>query len=73
VQTRTPRFGFLAPFRDQAKSIAWDYLMHYASPITRKTSTLHSGDPQRPTPILRLFAKLDRGNGLQERRSRGGP
>lgn len=28
-----PRFGFLAPFREQAKSIAWDYLLHYASAI----------------------------------------
>jgi len=28
-----PRFGFLAPFREQAKAIAWDYLMHYASPV----------------------------------------
>ncbi|HMF11592.1 MAG TPA: terminase family protein, partial [Gemmataceae bacterium] len=28
-----PRFGFLAPFREQAKSIAWDYLAHYAAPI----------------------------------------
>src|SRR5262249_26476543 len=28
-----PRFGFLAPFRDQAKSIAWDYLAHYSRPI----------------------------------------
>jgi hypothetical protein len=28
-----PRFGFLAPFRDQAKSIAWDYLAHYSHPI----------------------------------------
>ena len=28
-----PRFGFLAPFREQAKSIAWDYLVHYSSEI----------------------------------------
>lgn len=28
-----PRFAFLAPYREQAKSIAWDYLCHYAGPI----------------------------------------
>jgi hypothetical protein len=28
-----PRFGFLAPTYTQAKSIAFDYLTHYASPI----------------------------------------
>lgn len=28
-----PRFGFVAPTYTQAKSIAWDYLAHYARPI----------------------------------------
>jgi hypothetical protein len=32
-QRERPRFGFLAPFREQAKSIAWDYLTHYSQPI----------------------------------------
>lgn len=27
------RFGYLAPFRNQAKKIAWLYLKHYASPL----------------------------------------
>lgn len=29
----SPRYGYLAPYRDQAKSIAWDYLKKFASPI----------------------------------------
>lgn len=28
-----PRFGYVAPLLSQAKSIAWDYVKHYASPI----------------------------------------
>lgn len=28
-----PRYGYIAPFRDQAKSIAWDYLKRYAGVI----------------------------------------
>jgi hypothetical protein len=27
------RFAYIAPFRHQAKSIAWDYVKHYTSPI----------------------------------------
>lgn len=30
---RAPRFAYLAPFRQQAKIIAWDYLKHYAAPV----------------------------------------
>jgi hypothetical protein len=32
-QRERPRFAFIAPTYSQAKSIAWDYLVHYASPI----------------------------------------
>ena len=32
-QKRAPRFAYLAPFRQQAKIIAWDYLKHYSAPI----------------------------------------
>jgi hypothetical protein len=32
-QLQRPRFGFLAPTYTQAKSIAFDYLTHYADPI----------------------------------------
>ena len=28
-----PQFAYVAPFRDQAKRVAWDYLKHYASPF----------------------------------------
>lgn len=28
-----PRFGYVAPLLSQAKSIAWDYVRHYAGPI----------------------------------------
>lgn len=31
-----PRFAYLAPYYGQAKAIAWDYLKHYARPITAK-------------------------------------
>ncbi len=27
-----PQFAYVAPFRDQAKRVAWDYLKHYAAP-----------------------------------------
>lgn len=30
---RAPRFAYLAPFRQQAKIVAWDYLKHYAQPV----------------------------------------
>jgi phage terminase large subunit len=29
-----PLYGFVAPFRSQAKSVVWDYLKHYAQPIS---------------------------------------
>jgi phage terminase large subunit len=28
-----PRFGYVAPYLKQAKSVAWDYMLHYSSPI----------------------------------------
>ncbi len=28
-----PRFAYIAPFRDQAKRVAWDYLKHYSRPL----------------------------------------
>lgn len=33
-QLERPRFGYLAPTYVQAKDIAWEYLKHYAAPIT---------------------------------------
>ena len=32
-QRERPRFGFIAPTYSQAKSIAWDYLVHYSADI----------------------------------------
>lgn len=28
-----PRYGYVAPYLKQAKSVAWDYMLHYSSPI----------------------------------------
>ena len=30
-----PLFGYIAPYRSQAKSVAWDYIKRYAAPITK--------------------------------------
>jgi len=32
-QLPRPQFAYVAPFRDQAKRVAWDYLKHYAQPF----------------------------------------
>jgi hypothetical protein len=32
-KTRCRCYGFVAPFRSQAKSVVWDYLKHYSLPI----------------------------------------
>lgn len=32
-----PRFVYLAPLRNQAKSVAWDYLRHYTAPVPGRT------------------------------------
>jgi hypothetical protein len=28
-----PQLAYIAPFRDQAKRVAWDYLKHYSEPV----------------------------------------
>ena len=33
-KSRNPLFGYVAPYRSQAKSIAWGFVKHYAQPIT---------------------------------------
>jgi phage terminase large subunit len=35
-KSRVPLFGYVAPYRAQAKSVAWDYLKYYCRPIIRK-------------------------------------
>ena len=37
-KSTNPLFGYVAPFRSQAKDIAWGYLKHYAKPITADTN-----------------------------------
>jgi hypothetical protein len=36
AKSGTPLYGYCAPYRSQAKSVAWDYLKFYAAPITRE-------------------------------------
>lgn len=37
-KTRNPLFGYVAPYRMQAKSVAWGYLKYYAQPITKSVN-----------------------------------
>jgi phage terminase large subunit len=33
-----PLFGYVAPYRSQAKSVAWDYLKYFSRPITKQSN-----------------------------------
>jgi phage terminase large subunit len=33
-----PLFGYVAPYRSQAKSVVWDYLKHYSRPISKEAN-----------------------------------
>ena len=33
-----PLYGYVAPYRSQAKSVVWDYLKHYAAPISKENN-----------------------------------
>ena len=35
ARSPNPLYGYCAPYRSQAKSVAWDYFKFYAAPITR--------------------------------------
>ena len=35
AKSPNPLYGYCAPYRSQAKSVAWDYLKYYATPVTR--------------------------------------
>lgn len=35
---RNPLYGYIAPYRAQAKSVAWEYLKFYSRPITKKVN-----------------------------------
>jgi len=52
-----PRYGYIAPFFTQAKSIAWDYLKHYTAPLpglTRNESELWIEIPSIGTGNARI-------------------
>jgi len=38
AKSQNPLYGYCAPYRSQAKSVAWDYLKVYAAPVTRETN-----------------------------------
>jgi hypothetical protein len=38
------RFGYLAPFRNQAKKIAWEYLKHFAAPLVQMGGKVNESD-----------------------------
>ena len=37
-KTPNPQFAYIAPFRSQAKSVAWDYLKRFSKPIAQATN-----------------------------------
>jgi len=47
-----PLFAYIAPFRSQAKSVAWEYLKRYAAPV------LESSNEQELTVTLKSQAKV---------------
>jgi len=45
------RYAYIAPFREQAKTVAWNYLKHYATPVVRDPET----DFRESELAVRLF------------------
>lgn len=37
-QSQYPLYGYIAPYRSQAKSVVWDYLKHFAAPILKSSN-----------------------------------
>ena len=37
-KTINPQFAYIAPFRSQAKSVAWDYLKRYSAPVSKSVN-----------------------------------
>ena len=51
-----PRYGYIAPFRTQAESIAWDYLCRYTRPIPGTTENISQLSISLPNGAkIRLF------------------
>src|ERR1700752_2681569 len=45
------RYAYIAPFREQAKTVAWEYLKHYAAPVVPDIDT----DIRESELAVRLF------------------
>lgn len=55
-QQPEPRYGFIAPFRGQAKDIAWEYLLHYTENIPGAVPMVSELKLTLPTGgVVRLF------------------
>jgi len=50
-----PRYAYIAPFREQAKSIAWVYLKHYAEPLIDKIMESELSILLKNGAIIRIF------------------
>lgn len=37
-KSQMPLFGYVAPYRSQAKSVAWDYLKHFSRPMMKEAN-----------------------------------
>jgi phage terminase large subunit len=54
-QLMFPKFAYIAPFREQAKSIAWQYLKHYAAPLIDKVMESELSVLLKNGALIRLF------------------
>lgn len=54
-----PRYGFLAPYFNQSKEIAWTYLKHYASPLIQEGAKPNESELSLTLPhngaVIRLY------------------
>ncbi len=50
-----PLFGYVAPYRSQAKSVAWEYLKSFAAPITRSSNEQELTVTLMNGAVIRLF------------------
>jgi hypothetical protein len=54
--SREGRYGYVAPFRTQAKTIAWDYLKHFSAPIPNRVVNVSAHSLSLPhRHRIRLF------------------
>jgi len=50
-----PKYAYLAPFREQAKSIAWQYLKYYAAPLIDKVMESELSVLLKNGALIRLY------------------